>query len=107
MLILNADLLSRAIACGRSVKFVMNDKAVVFFPSANQHREVKVHGLSYEHEHQGNAVAGIVSPERVEIRFHSRFSDDRISQILRVIRSAPELNGIPLGTFHYQGRKLG
>jgi len=55
--------------CG-SLKFILNDSAIAFFSSTQQHRDFKLEGLSYEDDYRGNALAGIVSPPRVEIRFH-------------------------------------
>ena len=53
------------------LKFIFNHKGIVFFPAAQQHRDVKINGLSYEHDYRGNAVAGLVMKDRLEVRFHT------------------------------------
>ena len=70
MHVINADLLDHAQG---TLKFILNDSGIYFFPATQQHRDTKSHGLSYEDDYRGNAVAGIVMPERVEIRFHKAF----------------------------------
>jgi len=104
MQVVNAELLSQM---SGSVKFILNDNGIVFFPATQQHRDTKSHGLSYEDDYRGNAVAGLVMPDRVEIRFHKAFSDDRIRTIWRKASSSPELAGARLGQLqlYYQGRE--
>ena len=39
-----------------SLKFLLNDSAIAFFPASQQHRDVKLEGLSYEDDYRGNAL---------------------------------------------------
>ena len=103
MHVINADL---PINVQGTLKFILNDRGICFFPATQQHRDIKSHGLSYEDDYRGNAVAGIVMSERVEIRFHKAFSDDRIRTIWRSVLSRPELAGVRLGQLYYQGREI-
>lgn len=103
MQIVNAELLSQITG---SVKFILNDSCIVFFPATQQHRDNKSHGLSYEDDYRGNAVAGLIMPDRVEIRFHKSYSDDRIRTIWRKVSSSPELARIQFGQLYYQGRQI-
>ena len=89
-----------------SFKFILNDSAIAFFPSAQQHRDVKLEGLSYEDDYRGNALAGVVTPERVEIRFHRAFSDERVKSIWSRVLAIPEVAGAGLGRLYYQGREI-
>jgi len=89
-----------------TVKFILNDTGIIFFFAAVQHRDVKADGLSYEDDYRGNAVAGIVTRERVDIRFHQAFSDERIRGLWRRVLAAPELGGMEFGTLYYQGREI-
>ena len=100
---INAELLN---APRISLKFILNEHGIVFFPATQEHREIKTHGLSYEDEYRGNAVAGLITPERVEIRFHKAFSDDRIRSIWFQVLRLPELSQAALGQLYYQGRAL-
>ena len=103
MHVINADLLDHVQG---TLKFILNDSGIYFFPATQQHRDSKSHGLSYEDDYRGNAVAGIVMPDRVEIRFHKAFSDDRIRTIWRSVLSSPELASVRLGQLYYQGRQI-
>jgi hypothetical protein len=88
------------------VKFILNERAVVFFPATQQHRDVKTHELSYEDDYRGNAVAGLITPGRVEIRFHQAYSDERIRTIWSRLLAEPELATSAFGSLYYQGRQL-
>jgi hypothetical protein len=92
--------------CG-SLKFILNDSGIVFFPATQQHRDVKVQGLSYEDDYRGNAVAGIITQERVEVRFHKAFSDERIQGIWTRALMIPKIAEAKLGRLYYQGREIG
>lgn len=102
MKVFNAELLR---ARG-TVKFIMNDEAIMFFPATRQHRDIKAHGLSYEDEHRGNALAGLVTETRVEIRFHGAYSDERIRGIWTRVLATPEVADAGLGPLYYQGRQI-
>lgn len=62
-----------------SFKAVLNEGGIAFFPTAIQHRDMKVYGLSYEDDYKGNALAAMLSPNRVEIRYHAGFTDIRVA----------------------------
>ncbi len=102
MLVSNADLLQ----AGRTVKFILNGSAIVFLAVGQQHRDVKLPGLSYEDDYQGNAVAGLVTPQRVEIRFHRDYSDDRIRRLWIHVSLVPELASLRCRKLYYQGREI-
>lgn len=109
MRILNIELLQSALKAEfPRLKFIANEDAVLFFPESQQHRAAKAQGLSYEDDYRGNAVAGIIGGEQVEIRFHAAFSDNRILNLWTLLLVTAQkldihLTGFPL---HYQGRKL-
>ena len=103
MHVINADLLVQA---NGTLKFILNDSGIYFFPATQEHRDTKSQGLSYEDDYRGNAVAGLVIPGRVEIRFHKAFSDDRIRTIWRNTLSSPELANARFGQLYYQGREI-
>jgi hypothetical protein len=89
-----------------TLKFLLNDSAIAFFPAAQQHRDMKLEGLSYEDDYRGNALAGVVTPGRVEIRFHRAFSDERVRGIWSCALSIPEVASAGLGRLYYQGREI-
>lgn len=89
-----------------SVKFILNDSGILFFPATQQHRDMKVPGLSYEDDYRGNAVAGLVLEGRVEIRFHRAFSDARIKSIWGRVMANAEIAKASLERVYYQGKEL-
>jgi hypothetical protein len=90
-----------------SLKFILHDSGIVFFPAAQQHRDIKTAGLSYEDDYLGNAVAGTITPQRVDIRFHRAYSDERIRALWSRVVKVPEIAAVSLGQLYYQGRAIG
>ena len=88
------------------MKFLLNDSAIAFFSASQQHRDMKVEGLSYEDDYRGNALAGVITPERVEIRFHQAFSDERVRNIWSRVMQIPQVANAGLGKVYYQGREI-
>lgn len=84
-----------------TLKFILNDRGIVFFPATQQHRDIKMPGLSYEDDDRGNALAGLVTPERVEIRFHGAFSDERVRGLWSRVLAISEIAHAGLGRVHY------
>jgi len=107
MKIFDSLLLSSALVKnGPSIKFIMNDEAIAFFPISQQHRDVKLGGLSYEDDYRGNAVAGLIVGGKAEIRFHKAFSDAKVRDLWQELRSLPACASLPLEILTYQGRGL-
>ena len=63
------------------LKLLANERAVCIFPCQIEHRDVKLAGLSYEDNYQGNTIAAMVRPGRIEFRYHNQFSDARVVAI--------------------------
>lgn len=104
MKILNPDLLKAALAPNApKVKFLLNGSEIAFLPVSIQHRDIKPGGLSYEDDHCGNALAGLVVGGRPEIRFHAGFSDERVRYIWRGFIACPECAGFSIPNRTYQG----
>ncbi|MCB0337529.1 MAG: hypothetical protein KDD62_14535 [Bdellovibrionales bacterium] len=95
-----------------SFKALLNDSAISLFRSRTgggsevQHRSHKVGGLSYEDDYKGNALALIVKPGVIEIRYHDRFSDERIASIIKEVKSLPEMEFAKDFRVTYQGRQI-
>jgi len=107
MQIVNAELVRRALEKPEAtVKFIINDAAVVFFSATQQHRDVKTHGLSYEDNYRGNAAAGLLGVGRVEIRFHAHYSASHIRTLWSRVQAMPELIGLELGNLYYRGQEI-
>lgn len=90
----------------RTIKFLMNDAGIAFFPASQQHRESKFPGLSYKDDTSGNALAGVLNGERIDIRFHSAFVPDRVRLLWARIRVQPQLSHVRDLPLYYQGKLL-
>ncbi len=91
---------------GCFVKFIVNETGIFFFPERNQHNSMKADGISYEDNYKGNAMAGIVKNNSVEIRFHKDFSVHRVKAILSQIKADNELSPIFNQPVSYKGEHL-
>ena len=91
------------------LKGLLNGEAIALFPAVKRgrellHREHKVGELSYEENYRGNALALIIKPGVIEIRYHDRFSDWRVADIVREVKALPELVFVRNYKVTYQGR---
>ena len=107
MKITGADYLERVSrAESFTAKMVFNDSGAFIFSAQSQHREMKAPGISYDHDARGNALAAMLKPRLIEIRFDPRFSDDRVVGIIRKLLASPELSFVKGWKVTYQGRVL-
>ncbi len=88
------------------MKFLAHDQAVAFFPRTTEHRDAGVQGLIYKDDSKGNALAGMMSPGRIEFRYHSKFSDERVKHIALAMLQLPDLSFAQGYKVVYQGRPL-
>lgn len=91
---------------GFSAKMVFNDAGAVAFSSDLQHCDQKGPQISYEDNYAGNALAAMLAPERIEIRYHKAFTDQRVTQIVRSLLAEPPLAFMRDWQVTYQGRRL-
>jgi len=87
-----------------SIKFLLNDRSLAFFPASQQHRDSKFPGLNYEDDYKGNALAGIIQNGRAEIRFHQAFTDARVKSIWTQTEKAMPTLASSVQSVTYQGR---
>ncbi len=107
MKITGADYLQRLDQTGNFMaKMVFNDHGAFIFSAQSQHSTMKMPGISYEHDARSNALAAILKPGMIEIRFDPRFNDDRVVGIMRKLLACPELVGLKGWKVTYQGRVL-
>ena len=107
MVISGADYLKNEISQGDfTAKMVFNEQGALIFSVRTQHSHAKAPGISYEHESAGNAVAAMLLPNKIEVRFHQRFSDERIAHLLMKLLSEPELSEMANWEITYQGRPI-
>jgi lipase chaperone LimK len=103
----NTDLFEQAAEPNsRMIKFLLNDRGIAFFSANQQHREVKLPGLSYEDDYKGDALAGTFQAGRADIRFHQAFSDEKVRRLWKnVFQRLPLVESANVRVF-YQGREL-
>lgn len=89
-----------------SAKAVFNQNGALFFTVRQQHCDNKAEGVSYEDNYKGNALAAILVPGRMEIRYHRGFTDGRVSEIVRALMRDGRLKALREWRFLYQGREL-
>lgn len=107
MKITGAEYLQRAAqAESFSAKMVFNDQGAFVFSAKSQHREMKAPGISYDHDGRGNALAAMLMPGVIEVRFDARFNDDRVVGIMRKLLASPDLAVMKGWKVTYQGRRL-
>ncbi|XZE35653.1 hypothetical protein SH501x_001156 [Pirellulaceae bacterium SH501] len=107
MQIIGLDSLQAFYRSNFELKVVVNERAALIFPCANEHRDMKVDGLSYEDDYRGNALAAMLRPNQIEFRFHSSFSSSRVLTIgTSFFKLAKEHLKSPF-SIHYQGTVIG
>jgi hypothetical protein len=91
---------------GFSAKAIFNARGAIFFPVDRQHREQKLEGVSYEDNYAGNAMAAMLSPGRIEIRYHRDFADQDVCRVVSALLNQPDLQFMRGRQVTYQGRLL-
>ena len=89
----------------KPLKFVVNENGILIFPGDQQHSTVKAAGISYE-DHGGNALAGIIKQELVEIRGHPDFSNERVKSLWTLLASDPKISILKALPVTHQGKRL-
>ena len=89
-----------------SAKMVFNEIGAVFSRVNQQHCDQKAEGISYEDNYKGNALAAMLAPGKIEIRYHQQFSDNRVAGIVASLMEQPRLSFMKGWQVTYQGRAL-
>ncbi len=108
MLIIGADYLTSLLAEGGfSAKMVFNANGAIMFPVSQEHRDQKAPGISYEDGYQGNALAAMLAPGKIEIRGHKDFSNSRVFDVVSLLLARPELACLKDWAVVYRGQEVG
>jgi hypothetical protein len=89
-----------------SLKMVFNVSGAIIFPITRQHRDMKAEGISYEDDYKGNALAALLTPGLIEIRFHKAYSDADVTRLVSTLIARPELSIMNTWRATYQGRAV-
>ena len=87
-------------------KLVFNDRGFIAFPTTIQHNTMKAEGISYEDNYAGNALAAILKPGVIEVRFHRDFSDRAVGVLLFKLVATTALSELEPVSATYQGRPI-
>ena len=82
-------------------------QGAIFFPTAQQHRDQKAPGISYEDDYRGNALAAMLAPGRIEVRYHRDFTDLQVAHIIATLLADPRLSFLCGWRVTYQGPHVG
>lgn len=87
-------------------KVVINERGAVFGPVSTQHRDLRADGIAYADDYKGNALAAMLRPGEIEVRFHKAFTDDEVACLIRALSTEPQLAFVLQWRTTYQGRRL-
>lgn len=91
---------------GFVAKCVFNRNGAIFFPAQHQHRDQKAPGISYDDNYNGNAMAAMVMPRRFEIRYHEKYSDADVADLVAALARVEGLGFLARWEIVYQGRRI-
>ncbi len=106
-MILGEDLLRSALESeGFFIKLIINETAANFFPATIEHRNATIEGLQYLDDSMGNALAGTIKPNQIDVRYHKAFSDERVCANFELMFMMLDLDRADSFSVYYQGRLL-
>ena len=85
---------------------VFNEHGVIIFSVHQEHRNQSAANISYEDNYKGNALAAMLAPNKIEIRYHKSFTDKQVARIISSIKSHPDVIFMSDWQVTYQGRLL-
>lgn len=88
------------------LKCIINATDAVFFSGTELHSNVKMAGVSYEEDSQGNAMAVTIADGLIDVRWHNQFTASTVTAIFCELLAAPQMAPIAKFEIHYQGRIL-
>ena len=64
------------------IKVVCNERGAIFFPVTAQHAERCAEGIVYKEGSKGNALAGMIYRDQIELRRHDSFSEASVRAVM-------------------------
>ena len=89
-----------------SIKAVLNTNGIIFFPASQEHRDQSGPGISYADNYKGNALAAMISPGKIEVRYHRDYTDAQVAEILTNLLAHDSCAFLCPIQATYQGRPL-
>ena len=90
----------------RQHKALLNETGIVIFPASIQHAAIKTHGMSYEDDYKGYALAAIFDGQKFEIRWHRDFTEEKVKLLVEELRKHLDLRAIKKLSVTYQGKSV-
>ncbi len=87
-------------------KVVLNEQGAIFLPASEQHCDASAESIAYRDNYQGNALAAMVTPGLIEVRYHRAFDDARVRRIVSALLAEPQTRALAGFRATYQGRSL-
>jgi hypothetical protein len=84
------------------IKVVCNERGAIFFPVTVQHADRSVEGIVYKESSKGNALAGMVYSDHIELRRHDSFSATSVRAVMARLFTA-----LSVGMDHAAIERLG
>lgn len=88
-------------------KLVFNDRGFIAFPTTIQHNTMKDEGISYEDNYLGNAMAAMLKPDAIEVRYHRACGDGDVATIIATLFERTALSAVRHASVTYRGRSIG
>lgn len=87
-------------------KMVFNNNGAFIFSAKQEHRNAKLPNMSYEDNYKGNALAAMLEPGTIEIRYHEGFPDEEVAAIVGRLLKQESLAVMRSWKVTYQGRDI-
>jgi hypothetical protein len=87
-------------------KLVFNTHGAIFFPVTKEHRNQSGPNICYADDYKGNALAAMISPGKIEVRFHREYTDAQVAQMLTNLLAHESCTFLWPVQATYQGRPL-
>lgn len=75
---------------------VLIEVGAVFGPMNNEHRHTSAPGIRYvpseNGRYEGNAIAGVVKPDSIELRNDPRLSDNKVRDLIDILSESKDLD---------------
>lgn len=87
-------------------KMVFNAHGVIFFPVTQEHRNQSGPNIRYADDYKGNALAAMISPGKIDVRYHRDYTDAQVTEILTNLLAHSSCDFLHPIQATYQGRPL-
>lgn len=87
-------------------KLVFNEHGAIFFSVTQEHRDQSGPNISYADNYKGNALAAMLSPGKIEVRYHREYNDAQVTTMLTDLLAHESCAFLHPIQATYQGRSV-